>query len=485
MKNKTKATFLQKDKTKIVKKKITPSPKSLLSKKSKEIIQNTPVLKDSADLFEHGEEADKKMSKEWQATFNAVNDAICLLDIDNHIIRCNHTMSEIFGITQEALVGKPCWEIVHGMTEPIPDCPVIKIKRSLKREETEIQIKGKWLNIIAYPILDDNHALITVVHIIRDITDRKKAEEALSESEYKYKSLIENIPDIIFTIDLEGKITFISKRAREISGYENEEIINRNIFDFIPEEEHQSTMEKLQKGMKGEKIKHVQMPVTVKSGEKLFFDFSFSRIYKDGAVIGAQGTAVDITERKKAEDELRESEQKYRALSTIDDLTQLYNSRHFYAQLEREMERSNRYEQPLTLLLLDLDRFKNFNDTYGHVEGDYVLSRLGQVVKRCLRETDSAYRYGGEEFTIILPTTTSKDGIVTAKRIQSELKQEAFSPVPGQELYVTVSIGLAQYKPREEMKAFVQRADQLMYQAKKNGRNRICPDEKVSYRTGS
>jgi diguanylate cyclase (GGDEF)-like protein len=191
----------------------------------------------------------------------------------------------------------------------------------------------------------------------------------------------------------------------------------------------------------------------------------------------------EIVSHKKAESQreaalkaLRESEQKYRDLSIIDDLTQLYNSRHFYAQLEREIERSNRYEQPLTLLLLDLDKFKEFNDIYGHVEGDYVLSRLGQVVKRCLRETDSAYRYGGEEFTIMLPMTTSEEGMVTAKRIQVELRKETFSPVLDQKIYMTVSIGLAHYKPKEEMKAFVQRVDQLMYQAKKNGRDRICPE---------
>ena len=184
----------------------------------------------------------------------------------------------------------------------------------------------------------------------------------------------------------------------------------------------------------------------------------------------------DITNRKRANDALRESEQRYRELSIIDNLTQLYNSRHFYAQLEREIERSNRYEQPLTLLMLDLDNFKAFNDTYGHVEGDYVLSRLGQVIKRCLRETDSAYRYGGEEFTIMLPMTINEEGIVTAKRIQTELRKEAFSPALDQRVYITVSIGLAQYKPKEEMKAFVQRVNQLMYQAKNDGRDRICPE---------
>ena len=179
-------------------------------------------------------------------------------------------------------------------------------------------------------------------------------------------------------------------------------------------------------------------------------------------------------ELRQVNEALRESENRYRELSIVDELTQLYNSRHFYFQLKIELDRSNRYELPLTLLLLDLDNFKVFNDAYGHVEGDQVLRRLGQVVKRCLRETDFAYRYGGEEFTILLPMTTSADGAVTAERIRTEFKKETFSPAPGQDVHVTVSIGLAQYKPQEDMKTFVHRVDQLMYQGKKNGKDRVC-----------
>ncbi len=179
---------------------------------------------------------------------------------------------------------------------------------------------------------------------------------------------------------------------------------------------------------------------------------------------------------KEVEKTLRESEKRYRELSIVDALTQLYNSRHFYFQLKIELDRSNRYGQPLTILLLDLDNFKAFNDAYGHIEGDQVLWRLGQVVKRCLRETDFAYRYGGEEFTILLPMTTSAAGAVTAERIRTEFKKETFSPVPGQDVHVTVSIGLAQYKPQEDMKVFVHRVDQLMYQGKKRGKDTVCPE---------
>jgi diguanylate cyclase (GGDEF)-like protein len=188
------------------------------------------------------------------------------------------------------------------------------------------------------------------------------------------------------------------------------------------------------------------------------------------------GLISNITERKRAEEALQESEEKYLELSITDSLTNLYNSRYFYNQLQMEIDRVNRYGQPLTLLLFDIDDFKAFNDNYGHIEGDQVLSRLGQVVKRCLRQTDSAYRYGGEEFTILLPVTTSEDGVVIAERIRSELKQEMSSPVSDKNIYITVSIGLAQYKPQEDMKAFVHRVDQLMYQAKKNGKDRVCPE---------
>ena len=196
---------------------------------------------------------------------------------------------------------------------------------------------------------------------------------------------------------------------------------------------------------------------------------------KVGAQIaGAIGGAKLFSDLKRTEQELKDSEKRYRELSIVDDLTQLYNSRHFYSQLKIELDRLNRYEQPLTLLLLDLDNFKAFNDSYGHVEGDQVLMRLGQVVKRCLRETDFAYRYGGEEFTIVLPMTRSVDGAVTAERIRAEFKKELFTPVPGKEVHMTVSIGLAQYNPQEDMKAFVHRVDQLMYQGKKNGKDRVC-----------
>ena len=160
-------------------------------------------------------------------------------------------------------------------------------------------------------------------------------------------------------------------------------------------------------------------------------------------------------------------------LAITDGLTRLYNLRHFYKQLELEIDRCNRYGHSLALLLLDIDHFKKCNDSYGHLEGDKVLVKLGQVIKLCLRTMDSAYRYGGEEFTIILPETTGKEANNVAERISASVESERFSTDAGEDFSITISIGVTEYFKEEQLSTFIHRADQAMYKSKEKGRNRI------------
>jgi two-component system cell cycle response regulator len=160
-------------------------------------------------------------------------------------------------------------------------------------------------------------------------------------------------------------------------------------------------------------------------------------------------------------------------LAITDGLTRLYNLRHFYKQLELEIDRCNRYGHSLALLLLDIDHFKKCNDSYGHLEGDKVLVRLGQAIKLCLRTMDSAYRYGGEEFTIILPETTGKEANNVAGRINASVESERFSTDTGEDFSITISTGVTEYFKEEQLSTFIHRADQAMYKSKAKGRNRI------------
>ena len=165
--------------------------------------------------------------------------------------------------------------------------------------------------------------------------------------------------------------------------------------------------------------------------------------------------------------------EKLKELSITDGLTKLYNSRHFYDQLKNEIYRSNRYHHPLSLLLGDIDHFKNYNDTYGHLEGDNVLARVGQIFKSLLRKLDSAYLYGGDEFTVILPETTGAGAKMLAERIRVAIKNEIFHPKPDEEATVTISIGSTEYAPGEDASPFVRRSDKAMYVSKQNGRDRV------------
>jgi two-component system cell cycle response regulator len=153
--------------------------------------------------------------------------------------------------------------------------------------------------------------------------------------------------------------------------------------------------------------------------------------------------------------------------------TTLYNSRHFFSQLELEVDRSVRYQHPLSLLLIDIDHFKDFNDAFGHLEGDKVLVRFSQILKSCLRTNDSAYRYGGEEFTVILPETGAEESRTVAQRIRAALEAEVFYPPSGPSVAKTISIGVTEYSPAEPMAALIRRADEAMYLSKQNGRNRV------------
>ncbi len=179
-----------------------------------------------------------------------------------------------------------------------------------------------------------------------------------------------------------------------------------------------------------------------------------------------------LTERELATDRGRMME-KLQKLAITDGLTKLHNSRSFYSQLEVEVDRFNRYKRSLALLLMDIDHFKKYNDTYGHLEGDKALVRIAQLIKSCLRKLDSAYRYGGEEFTVILPETSCKEAHNVAQRIKSALKVENFMPQSEKDVNITISIGVTEYYPAEQLSEFIHRADKAMYLSKGKGRNKV------------
>lgn len=175
-------------------------------------------------------------------------------------------------------------------------------------------------------------------------------------------------------------------------------------------------------------------------------------------------------EKYKTLKEKEKLEEEVRRLSVTDDLTSLYNHRHFFKTLEAELVRLRRQKTSLSLLMFDLDNFKNYNDRYGHLEGDKVLKNVGEIVKHSIRyNVDSGYRYGGDEFAVLLIGASMDQAMTIAERIRSSIEQTEFQNI-------TVSIGLSEYRDHFDLEGFVKSADNALYTAKHSGGNRIHTD---------
>ena len=174
-----------------------------------------------------------------------------------------------------------------------------------------------------------------------------------------------------------------------------------------------------------------------------------------------------IIRERNIKEELKRKTEELLKLSIKDDLTGLYNRRHFYTKLEEEMSRSRRQRRTLFLMMFDLDEFKKYNDTYGHVEGDKVLRNVADAVLCSIRKNvDSGFRYGGDEFTIIVPEANQEQAVMVSGRICQSCNN--ISPQP-----VQISVGLAELRESYDVETFVSTADQAMYKAKASKDNKI------------
>ncbi|MFO7754164.1 MAG: diguanylate cyclase [Desulfobacteraceae bacterium] len=198
-------------------------------------------------------------------------------------------------------------------------------------------------------------------------------------------------------------------------------------------------------------------------------DFIFKPFRFEELELRIKRVIRELELQKERDEMLKELER----LAITDGLTDLFNSRHFFKQIKKEIERHARYSRPLSLLIIDIDFFKEYNDTFGHLEGDKVLMRLGKVVSQCLRASDTAYRYGGEEFTVILPETELEKACVVGHRIKDTIAEQVFKPEKGTERSITVSIGATEYIENESLESFVGRGDKALYMSKNSGRDTL------------
>jgi len=373
--------------------------------------------------------------------------------------------------------------------------PSVILAEEITQELAQVALNG---GVSRHVVRDAAGEYLTVLPLVleevvmrhRELRELAESRQRILESETRMRQIVNGSSVATFVIDEKHVVTHWNRACEILTGTAAEEVLGteQQWRAFYPERRPvladlvldqadepgiaQFYQDKFRRSslIDGAYEAEDYFPTFGERGRWLYFTAAPLRD-STGRLIGAIETLQDFTERRRAEAALRESEERYRLLSITDSRTGLFNSRHLYDRLEAEIERSQRYRHPLSIMVLDVDDFKRYNDSFGHLAGDGVLVELAGVIRGCLRRSDSAYRFGGEEFVVILPETDVGEAQRVAERIRSTFGELDLEPTSGIVRRASVSIGLAGYCGGESTQDVIRRADEAMYCAKRNGKN--------------
>jgi diguanylate cyclase (GGDEF)-like protein/PAS domain S-box-containing protein len=401
-------------------------------------------------------------------------------DSGGNIFLFNSSAERIFGYSRADVIGK------MNVASLYPGHRAREVKESLYAEEyggrgrlidfeTEVvDRKGKRIPIrLCCTLLHDKGKDVGIIGFFTDISLRKTLEGRLVEAQERFKGIVETAKDGIISFDDDGAIVMVNRAAENVLGYDRGGMIGMDVSRIFPARHADRWREiRTAASATGAEGRSIELHALRRTGTEIPVQMSLS----EKTVRGKKSfTAIvrDISNQKALEEELR-------LLSVTDSLTRLFNRRHFHYLAGKEAERAERTGRTFAVLMIDVDRFKLYNDSYGHAEGDLVLVSLADVIRRNIRSMDSAFRLGGEEFAVLLPETSASGAAAAAERLRAHFSEEVFQPVrENPPVGMTVSVGVAEHRKGSSLDDLIRRADLAMYAAKNGGRNRIVRHDRI------
>ena len=315
----------------------------------------------------------------------------------------------------------------------------------------------------------------------------QRIDNGLSDNRRFLADLIEHSAAVIFVKDLEGRYELVNRRYEEVTGMPREAVIGHVDAELFPGDAAESFRQSDLRVIESGQVVEVGDFVDRSDGQIYLMTIKFPLRGEDGKVIGVCGMSTDISERKQAEDALKKANQQMevqlkeirqlhaalRDQANRDSLTQLYNRRFLADAIEREFHLVQRRSQPLSIILLDIDHFKSVNDSFGHSVGDECLVALARFMQQHFRKSDIICRYGGDEFLIVLPDSSTD---LSTQRVEELRRLVADRTIQSgtRSIRFTVSSGIATYPAHGEKSTdIIRKADQALYVSKQAGRNQV------------
>ena len=399
---------------------------------------------------------------------------IAHVNADGQFIRVNDELCNLLGYSATELLTMRFQQLTHPMDLSRDQGLLHEVlqgrRQSYTLEKRYLHKNGQiiWARLSVALIAETENSEPFFVSVIQDISDVKLTQMKLEESELRFRTLLDSMPTIsVQGYDEEGKTLYWNKGSEKVYGYSRKEAVGRNLLDLI-------IPEKMQDGVR-EAINLMASSGEARHAEELTLrrkDGSPVTVYSSHAVIILPDKKpqiycidIDLTDYKQQEAQLA-------FLAQYDPLTHLPNRHYFANQLDQALKVARRENLQLAVLILDLDNFKNINDSYGHKTGDLLLQRVAEKLQICCRETDSLARLGGDEFAILIEHLDTPED---AARFAQELLQNLQQPMlleQDLELSTAASIGISLYPTHHDnVEALLQGADAALYKAKSEGRN--------------
>ena len=423
----------------------------------------------------HAEKSLEKASRKNETLLRAASDGIHILDLKGNVVQVNDAFCRMLGYTAEELstMNAAQWDAqwtaaqIETNIDKLGSDVVMLETRHRRRDGSIIDVE---ISIVKVSV--DGQPLVYCSS--RDITERKQSERALIESQGKFHAVIETALDAVVQMNAEGIITGWNNQAEKIFGWTQEEALGRALSETIipPQyrEAHTRGLERFLLSGEGPILNsRIELVGLHCDGHEFPVELAVVPIKTSGETAGKYEFSAfirDITKKKESDDLIWKQ-------ANFDTLTGLPNRHMFHDRLVQETKKADRAELKIALLFIDLDKFKEVNDTLGHNMGDILLVEAARRIGDCVRETDTVARLGGDEFTVIL---AELDGTGNIERVTENILQKLAEPFRlGDEVaYVSASIGITLYpNDATEVDDLLKNADQAMYTAKNKGRNRF------------
>ena len=323
------------------------------------------------------------------------------------------------------------------------------------------------------PSSENNSALC--YSLLRLLKEKTRIEDELKASNHKFRAIMSVLGEGVYVLDRYGQLVFMNPEAESLLGWKAKELLGGNFHEVVHCQRADGTrMSEAEcpvvKAINSGNAYHsAEDSFTRKDGRMIPVSFVSTPLIENDVVMGSVAAFHDITEQIKYQDSLKRLNEVLELQATTDRLTGIYNRSRLEDYLTVEAKRAMRHKTPQSLIMFDIDYFKNINDTYGHEAGDRILIEIAKLVRENLRTHDVLARWGGDEFMVLSPNTAVEAAALLAEKLRKTIENHRFPAVKK----VTCSFGLTQFDENDALNGFIKRADNALYLAKERGRNRV------------